>query len=105
MLYAAIRERKTLQSPYIVFPVILREDNYGYLQEDAIRPHMRVCSRHFRGGDATSAPNLALGKYYHQAREFQTSLTCPLNPIVKMAAGWPPGTLDVTSRSIKYFRS
>ena len=35
-----------------------------HLQEDAIRPHMCVCSRHFRRGDATSAPNLALGKRF-----------------------------------------
>ena len=35
-----------------------------HLQEDTIKPHMCMCSRHFRGGDATSTPNLGLGKRF-----------------------------------------
>ena len=35
-----------------------------HMQEDGIKPHMRVCSRHFRGGDVTSAPNAAVGKRF-----------------------------------------
>lgn len=31
VLYAAIQAQKMLQSPYIIFPMILREDNYGYV--------------------------------------------------------------------------
>ena len=34
------------------------------MEKDGIKPHMRVCSRHFRGGDATSAPNAAVGKRF-----------------------------------------
>ena len=40
------------------------------LQEDEIKPDMRVCSRHFREGDAaTNVPNPALGKRFASAQE------------------------------------
>ena len=38
VLYAAIREWKTLQPPYIVFPRILRKDNYGYILSTCRKP-------------------------------------------------------------------
>ena len=43
-----------------------------HLQEDTIRPHMHVCSWHFRGGDATSTPNLALGKRFASPKKWWT---------------------------------
>lgn len=34
------------------------------ISEDQLRPHMRVCSRHFPGGDASKDPSLTLGKRF-----------------------------------------
>ena len=34
------------------------------LQETQVKPHTRVCSRHFPGGDATKDPQLSLGKRF-----------------------------------------
>ena len=34
------------------------------IKEDQLKPHMRVCSRHFPDGDASKAPNLSLEKRF-----------------------------------------
>ena len=34
------------------------------LQETQVKPHTRVCSRHFPGGDATKDPQLGVGKRF-----------------------------------------
>ena len=39
------------------------------LEADLVKPHSRVCSRHFPGGDATKEPQLALGKRFTSPRK------------------------------------
>ena len=39
------------------------------LDADVVKPHSRVCSRHFPGGDATKEPQLNLGKRFASPRK------------------------------------